>query len=88
MLRKRNPAADQGGEIGNDVSAADKIARLLALIVTRDMETDAAALKLVSVGFNSREISNLLGVGSNYVNVAKHRKKASGAKKTHKRKAI
>lgn len=87
MPRKKNLAADGNSETENGVPAADKIARLLALIVTKDLETDAAALRLDSVGFSSREISGLLGVGPNYLNVAKHRKKASGAKKTRKRKA-
>lgn len=56
-------------------TAVDKIAGLLALIATRDMETDAAALKLDRIGFTAREISALLDVGPNYVNVARHRKK-------------
>ncbi|MGB8226361.1 MAG: hypothetical protein WCE45_05780 [Sedimentisphaerales bacterium] len=84
---KRNPAADGNSEAENGLPAAEKIARLLALIVTKDMESEDAALKLDSVGFSAREISNLLGVGPNYVNVAKHRKKAGGAKKARKQKA-
>jgi hypothetical protein len=67
------------------ISAADKIARLLAILVTREMVTDDAALKLDAIGFDAREISMLLDVGPNYVNVARHRK-AKG-KKTKKRPA-
>jgi hypothetical protein len=73
--KKRAPAAV--AEEGADVShpALDKIAGLLALIATREMDTDSAALKLDACGFSAREISALLDVGLNYVNVARHRKK-------------
>src|SRR5438105_563366 len=66
----------------NGLPAADKIARLLALIVTKDMDKDAAALQLDGVGFDAREISDLLRVNLNYVNVAKHRTKRRGTKRT------
>jgi hypothetical protein len=82
--RKRKPAADAEPELGSGVSAADKIAGLLALIATRDMGTDDAALKLDAIGFGAREISALLDVGPNYVNVARHRKK-SGARRPRKK---
>jgi hypothetical protein len=77
--RRRSRAVAGEGEAAKSVSATDKIAGLLALIATRDMETDAAALKLDAIGFDAREISAFLGVGLNYVNVARHRKK--GARK-------
>ncbi|MPZ36928.1 MAG: hypothetical protein GEU95_02505 [Rhizobiales bacterium] len=82
MASRRKAAA-----AGEDASspAPEKIARLLALLVTRDMETDDAALKLDGVGFSAREISDLLGVGANYVNVAKHRKKGRKTSKPHKK---
>jgi hypothetical protein len=54
------------------------------MIATKDMETDDAALKLDAIGFDAREISALLDVGPNYVNVARHRKK-SAAKKPRKK---
>jgi hypothetical protein len=63
-------------------SAADKIAGVLALIAIKEMEPDAAALKLDAIGFTSKEISTLLDVGPNYVNVARFR-----SKKGRKRKA-
>lgn len=79
---RRSPAPDAGAE---GFPAEEKIARLLALMVVRDMETEDAALKLDDVGFDAHEISLLLGVGSNYLNVAKHRKKKGGAKKKAKK---
>jgi hypothetical protein len=66
--RAANPDAVEG------VSAADKIAGVLALIATKGMDTDSAALKLDAIGFTSSEIADLLDVGLNYVNVARHRK--------------
>jgi len=73
--REKTAAVDEP-----NVSAADKVAGLLALIATKGMETDDAALKLDAIGFSAREISLLLDVGPNYVNVARHRKKAGGKK--------
>jgi hypothetical protein len=62
--------------------AGDKIAGVLALLAIKEMEPDDAALKLDAIGFTSKEISALLDVGPNYVNVARFR-----AKKGKKRKA-
>jgi hypothetical protein len=81
--RKGKLAAAEGG--GQAAPAAEKIASLLAMLVTKDMDKDAAAIKLDSIGFTAREISGLLDVGSNYVNVAKYRKKTIGGKKARKK---
>lgn len=62
---------------------ATKIAGALALIATRGMEKDDAALALDSIGFTAAEISGLLGVNNNYVMVARFRKK--GGRKTRKK---
>jgi hypothetical protein len=83
--RKRKAATVAEGEAGSRTSAADKIAGLLALIATRDMDTDDAALKLDAIGFAAREISALLGVGLNYVNVARHRKRGGPGKNQKKK---
>jgi hypothetical protein len=72
MAKEAKRAAKADAEEG--VSAADKIAGVLALIATKGMDTDSAALKLDAIGFTSREIADLLDVGLNYVNVARHRK--------------
>jgi hypothetical protein len=82
--RKRKADAAAEGAAGDGTSTADKIAGLLALIATKGMDTDDAALKLDGIGFNAREISALLDIGPNYVNVARHRKKAGGRKKVRK----
>lgn len=80
--RKRKPVADEVRGDGMSTMLMEKIARLLALIAVRDMDTDDAALKLDAIGFDAHDISGLLDVGPNYVNVAKHRKK--GSKKARK----
>ena len=82
-LRKRK--SGRLAETGDrSISASDKIAALLALIATRDMDKDDAALKLDAIGFSSRDISSVLDVGPNYVNVARHRKK-TGRRKDKKK---
>jgi len=76
--KKGNAASDAEAP---QISVQDKIARCLALIATKGMDTDAAALKLDAAGFSAAEIAALLDVGENYVNVARHRRKTSGKKK-------
>jgi DNA-directed RNA polymerase specialized sigma24 family protein len=78
--RKRQAASNSPVSGSSGVSATEKIAALLALIAIRDMDTDEAAIRLDGIGFSAREISSLLDVSLNYVNVAKHRKKRSGGK--------
>lgn len=80
----KSPAVAEGKE-GSGASAADKIASLLAVIATRDMDTETAALKLDAIGFSAREISALLDVGPNYVHAARHRRK--GGTKSPRKKA-
>jgi hypothetical protein len=75
-MARRRKRPEQRDEPTAQAAAADKIAGLLALIATKDMNTDDAALKLDAIGFDAREISALLDVGLNYVNVARHRKKS------------
>jgi hypothetical protein len=59
----------------------DKIAGLLAAYVTRDMKPEDAALMLDGIGFTSREITNLLGVGDSYVRQVRFNNKKQGRKK-------
>ncbi len=84
MAKRRAKAAAPVDHDTAPRSSIDKIAGLLALIATREMDTDDAALKLDGIGFNAREISTLLDVGPNYVNVARHRKKSGGRRRVRK----
>jgi DNA-directed RNA polymerase specialized sigma24 family protein len=67
-------------------TAADKIARVLALIAVKETETDEAVLRLDSIGFTSREICALLNVSPNYVRVARFRAKKGKKRKKGKTK--
>jgi len=69
---KRAAAVAEPAE--NGASAVDKIAGLLALIATKDMEKETAALKLNAIGFSSREIAALLDVNESFTRVARFRK--------------
>jgi hypothetical protein len=75
--RKRNAVSEVEAP---GISVQDKIARCLALIATKGVDTDAAALKLDAAGFSAAEIGALLDVGTNYVNVARHRRRTGGKK--------
>ncbi|MEA3105394.1 hypothetical protein [Caballeronia mineralivorans] len=82
--KKRAPAA--AGESGDkDSSALDRIANLLAIIATRDMDKDNAALKLDAIGFSPTEVASLLDVGTNYVQVARFRKRNAGQRASKKK---
>lgn len=65
----------------------ERIAGLLAIIATRDMDTDEAAIKLDAIGLSGREIAGVLGVSESYAGVAKFRAKDGKpkAKKTKKK---
>jgi hypothetical protein len=71
---KKHASVDDAAE-EHGSSAVDRIAGLLALIATKDMEKEVAALRLDSIGFTSHEISALLDVNENFVGAARHRKK-------------
>lgn len=61
--------------------AMQKVARLLALLVVRGVDKDDAALQLEGVGFDAREISEMLGVNENYLHALKNRRKTSDKRK-------
>lgn len=79
--RIRNIADDDDAPI----TGLDRIACLLALIATKDMEVEDAAVRLSNIGFSAREIAALFDVNLNYVNAAKHRRKASARVKAKKK---
>lgn len=64
------------------VSAEDKIARLLGLLVVKDIESAIEKVaKLRSVGFQVAEIALMLGISENAVAVASYQaRKAKGKK--------
>ena len=57
--RQRAPAAAEEST-GSGTAALDRIAGLLALLVTKDMEKEDAAVRLGGVGFSDREIAILI----------------------------
>lgn len=64
-------------------SAADpleRIARLLAIIATKELDKEEAARRLLAAGFDAKQIASLLGVNPNFANVAKRRRPKSKAK--------
>lgn len=60
------------------VDTQEKIARLLAIQVTKDMSPEDAALKLLAVGFDSPLIGSLLGKNPNFANLARFKSKGKG----------
>jgi hypothetical protein len=56
------------------VEPLEKIARLLAIHLAKDLDNEDAARRLLAAGFDSPSIGGLLGVGPNFANVAKMRK--------------
>lgn len=75
-----------GEQNSASLSAPEKIARLLALVVTKGMDTDDAVLKLSGVGFEPQAVAEVLGITPNHVAVVKYKHK-SGRKKKAKKKA-
>lgn len=55
------------------VDTMERIARLLAIHVTRDLQPEEAARRLLAVGFDSPTIGTLLGKNPNFANLAKAR---------------
>jgi len=53
----------------------EKLARVVAIAATANMEKEEAARRLLSAGFDAATIGGLLDVNSNFANVAKSRKK-------------
>jgi DNA-directed RNA polymerase specialized sigma24 family protein len=81
MARKTRSTAEDD----TPIAGPDRIACLLALIATKDMDVEDAAIRLSNIGFSAREIAALFDVNLNYVNAAKHRKKASARAKSKKK---
>jgi hypothetical protein len=73
MAKKRNRAASDNNGGGKKVSADDKIARLLGLLLVKDIKkkTDQVPL-LRRIGFEVSEVAAMLGMSENHVKVADH----------------
>ena len=75
---KRNrPPAD-------GVAAQEKIARLLGVIATKDLDRTHQVTLLRGVGFGVEEIAEMLGVSMNNVRVASHYGRKKKSKKSRK----
>ncbi|MCF2524490.1 hypothetical protein [Bradyrhizobium sp. G127] len=59
---------------GEIVDPTEKLARVIAIGVTKGMDKEEAARRLLSVGFDAPAIGGILGVNANFANVAKGRK--------------
>jgi hypothetical protein len=73
MAKKRNRAVSDNNGGGKKVSADDKIARLLGLLLVKDIKkkTDQVPL-LRRIGFEVSEVAAMLGMSENHVKVADH----------------
>ena len=78
MAKRRKKAAAEGG---SRVGGEEKIARLLAMLLIKDVKkkTDAVPM-LRRAGFEVSEVADMLGMTENHVKVADHhgRKKKAG----------
>jgi hypothetical protein len=77
--KTRNNTPAQG------VRAQDKIARLLGVIATKDLERTRQVMLLRGVGFGVEEIAGMLGISANNVRVSSHygRKNPTKLKKSN-----
>jgi hypothetical protein len=71
--RKRKPAAAADASPKVRVSADEKIARLLALLLVKDIKTTTDQVPLLRcAGFEVSEVAQLLNMTENHVRVADH----------------
>lgn len=82
------PPARRTLEAAEQVAADEKIARLLALLVVRDVEQPADKIRaLKAAGFGVSQMAPILGMTENAINVALHRarkKDGSATKRARK----
>ncbi len=67
------------------VSPEEKIARLLAVMITKDQEQVDQVSQLLSIGFAVADIAAILELSPNHVSVAKYAAKKKAAGKGRKR---
>lgn len=69
-----------------ELTAHDKIARLLALLVTQNMEQKTEKVVLLRrIGFSIGEVAAVLGMTTNHVKVASHFRRKKSAKRPNRR---
>lgn len=79
--RRRKSAADAEAGLRGEVSSNEKIARLLAMLLVRDVKSKTDQVPMLrSAGFEVGEVADILGISENHVKVADHlgRKKRRG----------
>jgi len=70
VAKRRRPA---GADAEPQVSAQEKIARLLALLLVKDVKNNTEKVPLLRrVGFSVAEVADLLDISTNQVSVADH----------------
>jgi hypothetical protein len=69
MVRKRKVVASE------PVDTMEKLARLAAIYITKDMDAEDAAVRLLGAGFDSPTIGGLLNKNPNFANNAKFKAK-------------
>lgn len=81
--KEKSRKARKNGKTTEPVSADEKIARLLGVLATKDIEQLPDRVTLLrGVGFGVPEVASMLGMTENHVRVATHhgRKKHRGKK--------
>jgi hypothetical protein len=58
-----------------NIDPMEKIARLVAIYVTKDMPAEEAAVRLLGAGFDAATIGGLLNKNPNFANTAKFKNK-------------
>jgi DNA-directed RNA polymerase specialized sigma24 family protein len=72
MARKQRKSAADTMNDGH-ASALDKIARLLGMLLVKDIKSRTQQVPLLrSAGFSISEIADMLGIAENHVRVADH----------------
>jgi DNA-directed RNA polymerase specialized sigma24 family protein len=73
----------RAGKLGEPVSAEEKIARALGLLLVRNLEQKNEQVTLLrSIGFEVPDIAAMLGMTENHVNVAAFRARKKTGKKS------
>jgi hypothetical protein len=64
--------------VETNVDPMEKLARLAAIYITKDMSPEDAAVRLLGAGFDSPTIGGLLNKNPNFANTAKFKSKTKG----------